>query len=142
MAKGYSDLNVRDKQENSPSILQSQALQTRALRRRLNLHEIPSWLFRQECQSSARTAKSPYVIFSKVRNKKFAAAPHVDGSSRIQTINYKQNTLIYEIIKPYKQATWHGIIYKYYLENHGRGFTIARQILLNMHYLSRWIDLI
>lgn len=56
-----------------------------------------------ECKNK----KYPFMQFAiKARDKKIIpAAVHIDGTSRIQTVNYKQNSLLYNIVYEYFKIT-------------------------------------
>ena len=52
-------------------------------------------------------AKSPYMLqVAKVKKlKKIPSASHIDGTARVQTINKKQNKILYEVIEEFKKIT-------------------------------------
>lgn len=56
-----------------------------------------------ECKNK----KFPYMQFAiKAKDRKaIPAAVHVDGTSRIQTVSYRQNPILYSILEEYKKIT-------------------------------------
>ncbi len=54
---------------------------------------------------------SPYMLLvAKVKSNKIPAISHVDNTARVQTVNKKQNTKFYDLIKNYKNITGIGCI--------------------------------
>jgi predicted NodU family carbamoyl transferase len=81
------------------------------------LEEDVSTLF-QWCGSN-----SPYMLFfQKLKTDKLPAITHVDGSARVQTVNFHQNEKLYKLIKKFKEITGYGVLCNTSLNFPGNGF--------------------
>ncbi|WP_407059053.1 carbamoyltransferase C-terminal domain-containing protein [Ralstonia syzygii subsp. celebesensis] len=67
---------------------------------------------------------SPYMLyFCKVRSRgSLKAITHVDGSSRAQSVNAKQNPLLYRLLSEFKAQTNFGVLCNTSLNFNGTGF--------------------
>ncbi|MBN2436606.1 MAG: proline dehydrogenase [Spirochaetes bacterium] len=66
---------------------------------------------------------SPYMLhFSDVINDNIKAVTHVDNTARVQTVNKKQNPLIYELLLAFKTKTGVGVLCNTSLNFNGKGF--------------------
>lgn len=66
---------------------------------------------------------SPYMLFfSHVHDDLLKAVTHVDGSSRPQTVNKKQNSVIYQLLKKFKIVSGYGVLCNTSLNFNGCGF--------------------
>jgi hydroxymethyl cephem carbamoyltransferase len=66
---------------------------------------------------------SPHMLFfARVKIDKLQAVTHVDGSSRVQTVNRKQNSLLYDLLLSFKAETGIGVLCNTSLNFNGHGF--------------------
>ncbi|CAJ0819886.1 carbamoyltransferase C-terminal domain-containing protein [Ralstonia flaminis] len=66
---------------------------------------------------------SPHMLyFSQVKDKKLQAITHVDGSSRPQTVNSKQNPEIHSLLKAFENVSGYGVLCNTSLNFNGTGF--------------------
>lgn len=69
------------------------------------------------------TRASPHMLyFAQVRNDQLRAVTHVDGSSRVQTVNPEQNRLMYELLCAFKEVSGAGVLCNTSLNFSGKGF--------------------
>ncbi|RAS37452.1 carbamoyltransferase C-terminal domain-containing protein [Paraburkholderia bryophila] len=69
------------------------------------------------------TRASPHMLyFARVRNDQLKAITHVDGSSRVQTVNPEQNGLMYKLLRAFKEISGAGVLCNTSLNFSGKGF--------------------
>lgn len=68
-------------------------------------------------------APSPHMLyFARVKNDSLRAVTHVDGSSRPQTVNVRQNPEMYALLKAFQQISGIGVLCNTSLNFNGTGF--------------------
>ncbi|AGW91575.1 hypothetical protein N234_16210 [Ralstonia pickettii DTP0602] len=67
---------------------------------------------------------SPYMLyFCKVKSRdRLRAVTHVDGSSRVQSVNAVQNPMLYRLLSEFKALTHFGVLCNTSLNFNGTGF--------------------
>ncbi len=66
---------------------------------------------------------SPHMLyFSRVRNDTLYAVTHVDGSSRVQTVNHEENPRLHGLLNAFKRESGSGVLCNTSLNFNGKGF--------------------
>lgn len=74
---------------------------------------------------------SPYMLyFQRLKTDKLPAITHVDGTARVQTVNYNQNKEIYKLLTEFKNITGFSVLCNTSLNFNGMGFINRRSDLL------------
>ena len=87
-----------------------------------------------------RAQPSPYMLyFTQVIRPGIEAVMHVDGSSRVQSVNRGQNSAVYDLLRAFKDQTGIGVLCNTSLNFKGKGF-INRTSDLMTYVRERGID--
>lgn len=66
---------------------------------------------------------SPYMLyFQKVTDPRLKAVTHVDGTARLQTVNFEQNEPVTRLLRAFRRRTGAGVLCNTSLNFRGRGF--------------------
>lgn len=69
------------------------------------------------------TGPSPYMLhFQRVTDDRLGAVTHVDGSARVQTVNRRQNEMLYDLLTEFKAISGVGVLSNTSLNFKGAGF--------------------
>ena len=74
---------------------------------------------------------SPYMLyFQRLKTDKLPAITHVDGTARVQTVNYNQNKEMYKLLTEFRNITGFSVLCNTSLNFNGMGFINRRSDLL------------